>query len=1525
MSQSDIEAQLNGKKQQHDINSLQTKGRGTSSSTVKENPKGEKFAEEQFTNPRERQSTRENISAARGRGATRGNHLARRNVFERREPPKKRRSLIETSSDPNKGQKLYANWHLRRKAELAARNIADSAPDLAALGGLFNASDPSSFQPLRPATLRNLSSNSVPQCSDERRQPIDDGARPEGRVTENNAASGSNERSANDFSRHSNSFKPSTSNRPTYIYGRHGFNAVCYFWYYRGACSKGSDCGYKHFDDLSLPIIPAPGKVSREIADREGIRAPHPEASSTPSRRRTMNEICFFWHKDGTCINGADCIFGHDNFANLPVASGPDIFRRDMSHYPSGADHRLEDERQLRKEKEDRGVRDRRFEPQAQHLAGQPNIPSLSSAPNSPPPMIDTPSGLAGANSSNRPAWNERDPFNSICYFWHTAGTCTRRPGCKYIHSAQSYLPLAPQPTEKASKPCKFWAIGDCHSGERCLYMHSSQGLDPPAPVVAPTGRRKSVAFAVDDSKPEPKSDNRVPTHAKTGPRSPPEEAERFDRTCVFWTRNDCYRGESCWYNHFYESDRPKETNSPVHDSRLNLLDPLADSDSADNMHSNPPLSTDQLPSPSRPDFDGLDVEVEATMSTKTGDNTAKLSMEEYRKNKLDKLLSNRVKEVIFGNDELRSIVVDFGDIRDGAQQVWVQSFSARHTFHFRQMCSAPDFAALYSSLPRQVLWNGSLTVDSADKVAVERMDKISQHLRLYLGGLISTYADFAILIYPAMEEWKVLGESRNFAPGDRMRYLIFHPSVDIKKPLAPKGEAPTLFRKTLAKSLHGLRYRQFLITEKSDITHHFYLMFPSHSNQTAVFFESWIRASDSRCKVYSSETEGSWNFFATCDEIRAGVVLIHESVISYISELPLLYRLIAPSSTHKMFTFWCIGDSSQPYPIFPSAEAGSLGQISVTRLLPHGHAIFLTPSLLVAEPEKARFLVGWFKNKVKKATPGTWKIVCAYDIRTYLLQLALEKALERDKFYEQNHDKPAKDALAAKRGLSYQACEARFKCHEMISDILRDSMKDRLIEAYDSHQSGDIENPIVYADESIDPDNEPSLITWFAGWSIRHLDKFRKYTVVGTNSSSYQSAVRIKNLMKEEASKPRPLPSSSTSGSSITIPQLANDSLAVYPVGGVTKKAPPVSFDGSLESDLPYDPSHTPHVISSPTDELRPAPSQGPKAPQKPSPGLAEGAIEMDTSPDSDGSILTHTRAVDPESTPEILLFCSTTGCNVHTAREYLSNANNNFQQAARLFGIHHSKDQIGQMDIDTGTIDLITSVKAEHTRHLPQVPRLLTATADRQISAPHLPVKYPARVLSPAHSIAEIGTCSPTWNPSPLSPPQFDGPGEERTNSPQSAGSYNFVGVKITNSGNKRTVSSGARPMTTNVDDNGSRQGSSQSEDKESNRNRRPDGVLRSAAPSQDNSRRGSYTSNAVQSPMGEKMDIDSLQQGSSRDGSINTTSMDDESGDTSSTEVRYGSTTSWYRRLRAEGKGWEHIFVEACDNCFKVIGVK
>jgi hypothetical protein len=41
--------------------------------------------------------------------------------------------------------------HIRRKAELASRELAERAPDVAALGGLFAASNPSTFHALQPA------------------------------------------------------------------------------------------------------------------------------------------------------------------------------------------------------------------------------------------------------------------------------------------------------------------------------------------------------------------------------------------------------------------------------------------------------------------------------------------------------------------------------------------------------------------------------------------------------------------------------------------------------------------------------------------------------------------------------------------------------------------------------------------------------------------------------------------------------------------------------------------------------------------------------------------------------------------------------------------------------------------------------------------------------------------------------------------------------------------------------------------------------------------------------------------------------------------------------------------------------------------------------------------------------------------------------------------------------------------------------------------------------------------------------
>jgi hypothetical protein len=649
------------------------------------------------------------------------------------------------------------------------------------------------------------------------------------------------------------------------------------------------------------------------------------------------------------------------------------------------------------------------------------------------------------------------------------------------------------------------------HSSD--LPAESSDSVQIPelsAPASAPAKPRKSVSFAIDDQ--ELEADNLVPTHAKRGP--PPEEAERYNRPCIFWARNDCYRGEKCWYQHPDEGDGPREripgTRPPAEyaenaDTDLNHAQSPESSGSITFLPpQSPPGSMGPLlnTSPPNSEISSYASEIVPTSST------TKIDMEEYRRKRASRLLGSGEKEVIFGNDELQSIVLDFGDISEGLQQSWGHSFATLRTLHFRQMCAAQDLEALYSLLQPVIFFHGSLEANPIDKVA---LDKASQHLRLHSGGLISVLADFTVLIYPVMEEWKFLWQTTNMPPEGRLRYIILRPGVDLRKALAPKAPTPDLYRKTLAKSVHGLRYRRFFHPSKADQVYHFYLMFPSSANQTAAFFASWLRASDSRCKVYSSQTEGSWNFFVKNPDILHGVVLVHESVVAYISELPSLYRLIVPSVATKMYTFWSIHDSSAIYPIFRCSETSSLGQITVTRILPHGHAIFFTPSLLIAEPDRAYYLIKWFQEKLKISTPGTYKLVCAYDIRSYLLQLALEKSSERDLFYERYRDNPAKDAMAAERGLSYQTCEVRFKCHSLISDMILKSMQSEFCDPCDLDQTDDEINTIVYADRSIDPDDEQSLVKWFAGWSIKQLDRFRKYTVVGTNSSSSKRAVRIK------------------------------------------------------------------------------------------------------------------------------------------------------------------------------------------------------------------------------------------------------------------------------------------------------------------------------------------------------------------------------------------------------------------------------
>jgi hypothetical protein len=73
---------------------------------------------------RGRPSVRASSSIGIAKSATRGgSSLGPKNVFAAREPPKQRPNLLQNAANSSKDPKTFANMHLRRKAELQAREV----------------------------------------------------------------------------------------------------------------------------------------------------------------------------------------------------------------------------------------------------------------------------------------------------------------------------------------------------------------------------------------------------------------------------------------------------------------------------------------------------------------------------------------------------------------------------------------------------------------------------------------------------------------------------------------------------------------------------------------------------------------------------------------------------------------------------------------------------------------------------------------------------------------------------------------------------------------------------------------------------------------------------------------------------------------------------------------------------------------------------------------------------------------------------------------------------------------------------------------------------------------------------------------------------------------------------------------------------------------------------------------------------------------------------------------------------------
>ncbi|KAG0647838.1 zinc finger 1 [Hyphodiscus hymeniophilus] len=1147
---------------------------------------------------------------AKGGGATRGgSSLGPKNVFSSRGCLKKRPTLIENSADSSKNPKLYGNMRIRRKAELAGRAIAERAPDIEALGGLFRPADPSTFHNLKPAYRKIREKPLNPQDSEDSSMDTGD------LFVGQNSPKGSLDAWAptpDDVVANSPHLENQQAARPDYQQGRHGFGAICHFWRLRGSCDKGYQCPFAHDSEEVSPHLPfgppppdhmcncqrpridsshEPLQDSR--AEQTDARASWPQynalAQSSESLRpqydqgkHGYNAVCHFYlMRRGDCEKGSDCRYLHSNDRRLPYAPPP-------------PDHRC-------------------------HCQPDHELPAGDFSSHL-PVVAEEADHLVPLLRSSRPFFNSRDP--AVCPFF-LEGHCNRGASCKFLHTDDIQYAIAPKPNQK-DKPCQYFNEGRCTKTAReCAFFHGRPGITPeqieqsdsldPNPTIRDVtaiakGARKSVAFATDEpmlfsdepesySLPKATPTTQARMEFTAGPRKATSSAinepiaalnefDRFDtrgpapprdsgsgtvprdpKYNRFWQKGTCRFGDGCPSLH-PSDEQPKEHR--VHAVIPNFMErkqnddvggfqymatgeahkPNINNGSEDLYHGHPLLQESFLEDSANVPLrtpnhaykevgryenhgDGRSSESGHRISggdgqkahlprvhpeivpTKPSRPTLSMNMESYRRKKAVKALGDGVKEVTFGKDETSSIVVDFGNLNSVKEHSWGQTLAALTTLRFTKLCLAQDFQAQFSSHQSQKLWQGSLGSGAEDEEAIKTMDRASEYLRLSSAGFVAVYPEFIVLVYPASEEWRFIEGTVSFPAEIRLRYFVFRSNLDFSTPPASRIQSLGDYRKNLMESVHELDFNKFVPKINPKNNYYFYLLFPSTAQATADFIIKWLQGASKQCKIYSSQTEGAWDCFVKDPKVRTGIVLIHESAVASLCELPGLRRLIASDLRDKSCTFWYISEGAAEYPMYGPPATLSPGQITSTRLLPHGHAFLLTPSFLIAEPERAYGLLKWFVGKHEKASPGTWKLVCAHNIREYPLDVAIEKSAERDGTELEYQGQARKDAVIEERGLSYSSCSLRFQMHEIVVKILSQPETSHFSEYCDSDIGDEFSSPIIYADKFIDANDEEALVTWFAGWAMGKLDQFRKFTVVGTGLKSQNRAVRKMTIVE--------------------------------------------------------------------------------------------------------------------------------------------------------------------------------------------------------------------------------------------------------------------------------------------------------------------------------------------------------------------------------------------------------------------------
>lgn len=467
-------------------------------------------------------------------------------------------------------------------------------------------------------------------------------------------------------------------------------------------------------------------------------------------------------------------------------------------------------------------------------------------------------------------------------------------------------------------------------------------------------------------------------------------------------------------------------------------------------------------------------------------------------------------KTASFGPEGSRCVRILFNGITR-AHHPWLKPFMEDTTLQFRTVCVADDFFGA----PKPPFYEahnklGSGTLECPEPENMPALEAVGSNLRRTQAAFYLARKEYSILIFPSQcDAWASLGDPTSPSPTS-LSHVIFQPAtpIDLRlyRTMVPSdgsqgNAAPVdvdvcleVMNKLIDVDLEALRANP-----------DYYLIHYESERFLFQMMALWLRSLVPGCRIFTTSMEGSWTKF-TQEGNKHGTVILHDSVLKSIRKLPRLWD----SLNYGRHNLWHMSLSGQDSALgswgaeelLEQAPSRPLPCLKLTRLFPHGCAILITPSFAVSEPAELCKLLVWFKEKSRDAP---YVFVGCTNFPDYLRGLVIDKAREADQLKRTRSNDVFLDEDLIAKGLSRDDLKDRLHAWELICDIASTgNLKEFALE-----EAPEDIGKTVWASEHIDPNDEQSLVNWFAWWSTTRLTSYRKFYVIGSRARGIEKAHR--------------------------------------------------------------------------------------------------------------------------------------------------------------------------------------------------------------------------------------------------------------------------------------------------------------------------------------------------------------------------------------------------------------------------------